>query len=490
MIFFILLSQMQSLRDAKFEKGNVQIMDYYQSSHILQTSTALPRFIEVQVKLQTPFEIQPQVFITSQRSDWEYQLPNGFMEKVSYIKTTGFKLRAYAVSTYPLYGISVDWVAFDDPRLKVITFESNDLQDLTTGSGMRSVQFTIEHLLQDATKAIIALIGIRHTYYNFIVELKIEQLNSKTVIVSANTYTLAQLNYIKFNILLGTDQSLWTSPELSFTLDMNANHPFISRSYYNAEVIQTILISQEQFNHITTATPLIAKRGYDVDQRWNPCQFLNVSLVNQDIKVVLGLWSHTYVYGVYYQVALYDLKFKIPDQNCAQIFSECDYAGDSLVICQSVSDLTSNAWSQPIKSLTVPTGRLLTLYQSLNYQGTKSFYTQNQQCLSPNSYLSAAFKPQISFIKILYLNLSLGSTCRQVIFYSQCNYQGSSYTLNKGEHLGSTQQIPFEIKSINICPDIVVQFRDPKYQGGEVKMYQTSQSCLSSFQFPKYRKPA
>ncbi|CAK57073.1 unnamed protein product (macronuclear) [Paramecium tetraurelia] len=271
-------------------------MNFSQSQHILQTSTALPRFIEVQA----------QVFITSQRSDWEYLLPNGFMEKVSIITTTGivsllkgFKLRAYAVSTYPLYGISVDWVAFDDPRLKVVTFESTDFQALTSGSGSRSVQFIIEHLLQDATKSIIALIGIRHTYYNFIVELKIEQLNSKTVIVSANTYTLAQLNYIKFNILLGTDQSLWTSPELSFTLDMNENHPFISRSYYNAEVTQTILFLQEQFNDIASATPLIAKRGYDVDQRWNPCQFLNVSLTNQVIKVVLGLLSILKGYHIY-----------------------------------------------------------------------------------------------------------------------------------------------------------------------------------------------
>lgn len=45
---------------------------------------------------------------------------------------------------------------------------------------------------------------------------------------------------------------------------------------------------------------------------------------------------------------------KILDKNCAELFTECSFQGESISICDKIDSLPEKGWAKPIKSLTVP----------------------------------------------------------------------------------------------------------------------------------------
>jgi len=53
---------------------------------------------------------------------------------------------------------------------------------------------------------------------------------------------------------------------------------------------------------------------------------------------------------------------RVFDDNCAEIFDECSFRGDSITLCEKVTSLPQMGWAKPIKSLSVPTGRVLRLF--------------------------------------------------------------------------------------------------------------------------------
>ncbi|CAD8128702.1 unnamed protein product [Paramecium sonneborni] len=103
--------------------------------------------------------------------------------------------------------------------------------------------------------------------------------------------------------------------------------------------------------------------------------------------------------------------------------------------------------------------------------------------------LSANFQPIISFINVLFLNTKYSNNCSTVTFYSECNYLGQSFQIIQGYSLKPTLKIPFQIKSIQICPNIIVKLKGAKYYGGTTSLFTTWQSCLDRYNFPKYIQP-
>ncbi|CAD8207686.1 unnamed protein product [Paramecium octaurelia] len=78
--------------------------------------------------------------------------------------------------------------------------------------------------------------------------------------------------------------------------------------------------------------------------------------------------------------------------------------------------------------------------------------------------------------------LSLAVPC--VSFYSECNYAGTLFQICKGEQSKMLDDIPFEIKSIQMGPGIIVKLKGPNYFGGVLQEITASTSCLDAFQFP------
>ncbi|CAD8189188.1 unnamed protein product [Paramecium pentaurelia] len=75
-----------------------------------------------------------------------------------------------------------------------------------------------------------------------------------------------------------------------------------------------------------------------------------------------------------------------------------------------------------------------------------------------------------------------------VNFYSECNYQGTLFQICKGEQTKQQDDIPFEIKSIFMGPNIIVQFKDPNYFGGNLQEFTSSEPCLDSYSQSKTYK--
>ncbi|CAD8167254.1 unnamed protein product [Paramecium pentaurelia] len=472
-----------NLGTPQFETG-LKIIMMYGSGHILETQSTIPRQIIVDVQFSNVFESIPCVFIQTSHIDWIAGEQNGFIEKVSFITTTGFKMQAMALTPQALYSLQFYWFSISDSRLQVITYDTWDVKNLKIGSGERTVSFTIEHNLKDATQGIISLLGVKHIHSNPIVELKVDLITSQTITVSARTYQLSQIEFVSFNVLLGTAQSLWASSMQSL---INApNHPFVSRESGPIELIMSIDLPQGLENY--QLIPIATLRGYNLDSSINfRLTFKNVQLTT-NLEFTLRTWVNSIVYEVYYQgaVYLYNSNFKIFDLNCAELFSECNFQGNSIVICEKISDLLVKGWSNPIRSITVPAQRKLLLYYKANYEGDKREQTENQQCIEPEIILSAKFLPQAFIIKILFFNIIDTNNCQYVKFFSECNYQGTIFQISQGEQLSLSNKIPFEIKSINICPNVIVTLKAPNYFGGAIKQFTSSQSCINSYKFPKY----
>lgn len=76
-------------------------------------------------------------------------------------------------------------------------------------------------------------------------------------------------------------------------------------------------------------------------------------------------------YGVFHQAAVYafDGEMKLFDPLCAELFSECDFGGDSITVCDRNPDLPAGGWSKPVKSVSVPARRVLYLFNKEKYGG-------------------------------------------------------------------------------------------------------------------------
>jgi hypothetical protein len=76
-----------------------------------------------------------------------------------------------------------------------------------------------------------------------------------------------------------------------------------------------------------------------------------------------------------------DPSIKIFDPNCAELFAECNFEGDSITVCDRIDSLPDKGWAKPIRSLTVPHQRVLKLYNEENLRGSSASYKEDQKCI-------------------------------------------------------------------------------------------------------------
>lgn len=63
--------------------------------------------------------------------------------------------------------------------------------------------------------------------------------------------------------------------------------------------------------------------------------------------------------------------------SCAELFSECNFEGDSISICDREKDLPAAGWSKPIKSIAVPEQRVLKLFNKESFAGKRASYLKS-----------------------------------------------------------------------------------------------------------------
>ncbi|CAD8153665.1 unnamed protein product [Paramecium pentaurelia] len=159
--------------------------------------------LEIQDISKTAFDTTPEFFISLHYYDWRLELPHRLLVEVTLITRT--------VAASQLFAIRIQLFAFQDSRISVITFQQNNVYELQTGIGDRTIAFSKNQEFKDATNGSISLNCVKHIKSNRIVEVKIEQVQSQSIDFSVSIYQDSQIEYVRFNILLGTDQSLGSS---------------------------------------------------------------------------------------------------------------------------------------------------------------------------------------------------------------------------------------------------------------------------------------
>ncbi|CAD8119402.1 unnamed protein product [Paramecium primaurelia] len=165
-----------------------------------------PRQIQTDINFQTAFDTTLEFFISPHYYDWRLELPHRLLVEVTLIT-----IITRTVAASQLFAIRIQLFAFQDSRISFITFQQNDVQELQTGIGDRTIALSKNQEFKDATNRSISLNCVKHIKSNRIVEVKIEQVQSQSIDFSVSIYLDSQIEYVRFNILLGTDQSLWSS---------------------------------------------------------------------------------------------------------------------------------------------------------------------------------------------------------------------------------------------------------------------------------------
>lgn len=83
-------------------------------------------------------------------------------------------------------------------------------------------------------------------------------------------------------------------------------------------------------------TFLVGFTGFDSDDSRNFRAVLrNFQLGTSVSTVELGTWADTTLYQLNYKFLVYrvDPKFRIFDPNCAELFTDCGFEGDSITLC-------------------------------------------------------------------------------------------------------------------------------------------------------------
>lgn len=69
--------------------------------------------------------------------------------------------------------------------------------------------------------------------------------------------------------------------------------------------------------------------------------------------------------------------FKVFSNQCAEVFNKCNYEGETIKICDQQPDFKGSGFQGPVKSLWVPPGKAVQLYNRVDLEGRQVVYTDS-----------------------------------------------------------------------------------------------------------------
>jgi hypothetical protein len=68
------------------------------------------------------------------------------------------------------------------------------------------------------------------------------------------------------------------------------------------------------------------------------------------------------------------------------LFSECNYQGNTILICDREDSFPKKGWKGPVKSFHLPPNKTLKLYDQENLGGKVVTFTESQKCVENLSF--------------------------------------------------------------------------------------------------------
>ncbi|CAD8148553.1 unnamed protein product [Paramecium pentaurelia] len=81
----------------------------------------------------------------------------------------------------------------------------------------------------------------------------------------------------------------------------------------------------------------------------------------------------------------FKLFYEKPDA-CATLYTECNYTGKSFNMCEDLPNFQLAKYPSKIKSIQVPAGAKVILFDEMDYNGKTIEYTENQKCIEEYQY--------------------------------------------------------------------------------------------------------
>lgn len=277
-----------------------------------------------------------------------------------------------ALSARQLYSVFISWMAFDDPSVQVGYVFSDQLGPLANGQGERKVSLQVpfkwEGGLVKPSQVVGGhfLLGARFTRNNFVVYTHMRDVNPDNAIVDIITLGNANVDYVRFGYIVGSPSSLFVSQVVG---GLGAKSVPVNQAF--------TVPGRGQVYGLT---------GYDIEGSINlrirTDGFTLTDGANQATTNV-NSWSNTRAYGADWRVVVYkpDPTNFIWDPKCAELFSQCNYQGQTIVLCDRVNSFPKEGWSGPVKSFHLPPGGTLKLYDQENLNGKIVTFTESQTCV-------------------------------------------------------------------------------------------------------------
>lgn len=163
-------------------------------------------------------------------------------------------------------------------------------------------------------------------------------------------------SFISMCFVLSYENALWSVGSIDYNVD--DDNPFFARDadYVSADI--NITPQGDEPNGARFYGITAFETENDVDSY--------IELTSpEDNQFTIAAHDETKVRLISFEYLVYDPRNGlIYDQKCAELYSECNFEGFSYRLCKQVDDFANNVFEGPVRSYTVPRGKLVHLVNS------------------------------------------------------------------------------------------------------------------------------
>lgn len=231
-------------------------------------------------------------------------------------------------------------------------------------------------------KICIFLTGAQFAARNNIIQIAQSGVNPAGLKMTVTTWYTSKLMYFRVLMVLGPKDTLYVGapgfrvPALTHPLCVGT--PPSQREVTLSDAINDPLFQSGSRNY------LYGWRGFDHEANTNQRNFIyDFELGKTEVKMTAGVWYDTIYYQIELSYFIYVPKVSQPvfTPGCAALFSECNFGGDALEICDRVPSFPQEGWNKPVKSFRVPANKVLKVYQKELYKGKQVRIEEDQKCV-------------------------------------------------------------------------------------------------------------
>ncbi|CAD8081865.1 unnamed protein product [Paramecium sonneborni] len=329
----------------------------YESETGVTIQNIINKDVDINIKFKKQFTRTPKIAYSIGLLDMS---GSSFMSEILNVNQQGFTIR---VKGDHLDQISYNWMATDNPLVHIEYVKSSESE----------IQLPLFNYDSDTTPLVNSyLVGATFDGK--------KQFNQEIVELNKDIIKIATSGAKEFKLclLISNFENSFKTDDLGIIVDSD-DHTWFQTS----KDAQKILVSSYEIpSDIVDFVQLMGISGFTSLSDHLRIE-VNEEQENDDnvIKVEFGTWDESTIKSLsFYGFYIGNQEVKYYDQNCAYLYSECDYQGQEVKICDNKAKLDYNG---QIKSIRLPKDAVFTLYGKEEFEGKRFRIESSKQCMDP-----------------------------------------------------------------------------------------------------------